>query len=72
MQETTQRIIQLLGLYCGSLDQEMRVPDVTLSVKKAKLIARLVLLQKGKIYWPIFQLAERVNLSLLSTGPEED
>ena len=24
---------------------------------KTKLIARLVLWQKGKIYWPIFQLA---------------
>ena len=27
---------------------------------KAKLIARLVLRQKGKSYWPIFQLAELV------------
>ena len=27
---------------------------------KTKLIARLVLQQKGKIYWPIFQLAELV------------
>ena len=27
---------------------------------KTKLIARLVLWQKGKIYWPIFQLAELV------------
>ena len=27
---------------------------------KTKLIARLVLRQKGKIYWPIFQLAELV------------
>ena len=30
------------------------------SVKNTKLIARLVLWQKGKIYWPIFQLAELV------------
>ena len=29
-------------------------------IVKAKLIARLVLRQKGKIYWPIFQLAELV------------
>ena len=26
----------------------------------SKLLARLVLRQKGKIYWPIFQLAELV------------
>ena len=44
----------------GSLVKEMLVPDVTLSVDKTKLIARLVLRQKGKIYWPIFQLAELV------------
>ena len=30
------------------------------SENKTKLIARLVLRQKGKIYWPIFQLAELV------------
>ena len=47
---------------------------------KTKLIARLVLRQKGKICWPIFQLAElvffRANKAvifpLLSIGPEED
>ena len=44
----------------GSLDQEMLVLDATLSVYKTKLIARLVLRQKGKIYWSIFQLAELV------------
>ena len=31
-----------------------------ISRDKTKLIARLVLQQKGKIYWPIFQLAELV------------
>ena len=36
--------------------------DVIHSTKcyKTKLIANLVLRQKGKIYWPIFQLAELV------------
>ena len=39
----------------------MLVPDVTLlKCYKTKLIARLVLRQKSKIYWPIFQLAELV------------
>ena len=61
MQRTTQRRIKLLDLsVAGSLVKEILVPDVTLSVDKTKLIARLVLRQKGKIYWPIFQLAELV------------
>ena len=34
----------------------MLVPDVTLSANKTKLTAR-----KGKIYWPIFQLATTFN-----------
>ena len=29
-------------------------------INRTKLIARLVLRQKGKIYWPIFQIAELV------------
>ena len=63
MQRTTQRRIKLLDLsVAGSLVKEILVPDVTLSVDKTKLIARLVLRQKGKIYWPIFQLAELVEL----------
>ena len=32
---------------------------------KTKLIARLVLRQKGKIYWPIFQLAELVFFTVI-------
>ena len=61
MQRTTQRRIKLLDLsVAGSLVKEILVPDVTLSVDKTKLIARLVLRQRGKIYWPIFQLAELV------------
>ena len=61
MQRTTQRGIKLLDLsVAGSLVEEILVPDVTLSADKTKLIARLVLRQKGKIYWPIFQLAEIV------------
>ena len=61
MQRTTQRRIKLLDLsVAGSLVKEILVRDVTLSVDKTKLIARLVLRQKGKIYWPIFQLAELV------------
>ncbi len=52
---------KLLGFSAaGSLVQEMLVPDVTLSAYKTKLIARLVQRQEGKIYWPIFQLAELV------------
>ncbi len=51
--------------------QEMLVPDVTLSAYKTRLIARLVQRQEGKIYWPIFQLAELVFFRA-STGPEED
>ena len=61
MQRTTQRRIKLLDLsVAGSLVKEILVPDVTLSAGKTKLIARLVLRQKGKMYWPIFQLAELV------------
>ena len=61
MQRTTQRKIKLLDLAVAvSLVKEMLVPDVTLSADKTKLIARLVLRQNGKIYWPIFQLAELV------------
>ena len=61
VQRTTQRRIKLLDLsVAGYLVKEMLVPDVTLSADKTKLIARLVLRQKGKIYWPIFQLAELV------------
>ena len=42
MQETTQRIIKLLGLLlprvtAGSLEQEMLVPDATLSVIKPSI-----------------------------------
>ena len=49
MQRTTQRRIKLLDLsVAGSLVKEILVPDVTLSVDKTKLIARLVLRQKGK------------------------
>ena len=61
MQRTRQRRIRLLDLsVAGFLAKEMLVPDVTLSADKTKLIARLVLRQKSKIYWPIFQLAELV------------
>ena len=35
---------------------------------KTKLIARLVLWKKGKIYWPIFQLAELVVFRATSMG----
>ena len=39
----------------------MLIPDVTLSkCYKTKLIARPVLWQNYKIYWPIFQQAELV------------
>ena len=80
MQRTTQRRIKLLDLsVAGSLVKEILVPDVTLSADKTKLIARLVLRQKGKIYWPIFQLAELVFFMASTmrnwphcTGPEED
>ena len=34
--------------------------SLILDMHTTKLIARLVLQQKGKIYWPIFQLAELV------------
>ena len=37
------------------------------SLYKTKLIARLVLRQKGKIYWPIFQPAELVFFSQYRT-----
>ena len=62
MQRTTQRIIKLHRLsVAGSLVKEMLEPDVTFSAdKETKLIARLVQLQKGNIYWPIFQLAALV------------
>ena len=75
MQRTTQRRIKLLDLsVAGSLVKEILVPDVTLRVDKTKLIARLVLRQKGKIYRPIFQLAElvffRASTYMLFTGWE--
>ena len=55
MQRTTQRRIKLLDLsVAGSLEKEILVPDVTLSADKTKLIARLVLRQKGKIYLFIY------------------
>ena len=60
MQETTQRIIQLLGLYYRiSWSRNARTRRHS-KCYKTKLIERLVLQQKGKIYWPIFQLAELV------------
>ena len=60
MQETTQRIIKLLGLLLPDLLVKKCSYQTSLRVCKTKLIARLVLRQKGKIYWPIFQLAELV------------
>ena len=58
MQETTQRIIKLLGLYCRISWSRNACTRRHSKCYKTKLIARLVLRQKGKIYWPIFQLAE--------------
>ena len=61
MQRTTQGKIKLLGLsVSGSHVKEMLVEDVTFSADKTKSIASLVQLQKGNIYWPIFQLAALV------------
>ena len=65
MQRTTQRRIKLLGLsVAGSLVKEILVPDVTLSVDKTKLIARLVLRQKGKIYWKGFPVLDSRTFGL--------
>ena len=59
MQRTTQRKIKLIDLsVVRSSVKEMLAPDVTLSADKTKLIARLVLREKGNIFWPIFQLVE--------------
>ena len=60
MQETTQRIIKLLGLLLPDLLVRNVRTRRHSKCYKTKLIARLVLRQKGKIYWPIFQLAELV------------
>ena len=40
----------------------MLLPDVALNANETKWIARLVILQRGKIYWPIFQPAVLVFL----------
>ena len=64
MQRTTQWIIKLLGLsVSGSRSQEILVPDVTLSVYKTKLIARLVLRQKGKF------ISFKSQLFMIMKGP---
>ena len=77
--ERNRKKISYVLSVAGSLSQEMLVPEVTLSVYKPKLIANLVLRQKGKIYWPIYQLAELVFFRASTivrinycTGPEED
>ena len=59
MQETTQRI-KLRGLLLPDLLVKESSYQTSLKCYRTKLIARLVLRRRGKIYWPTFQLAELV------------